>query len=483
MTTSKTKMTGKPKMTDVAARLRWRAVEGDASSVVIEGFDVVGVPEDETIDVVIPSEIEGKKVVAVVDWDVSLRELPGEDFNQFCTRSLTLPKTVERFEFKDSFGLFDLREIKVERGNPFLKVVDGILYSKKGDVLIFCPGGVKLERFSVPSTVKKIAKSAFADCETLKSIEFPDGLEEIGDCAFAGCRALTSIKLPQSLTQLGDGAFSACNALRTARLPTGVAELGGNPFDACLRLTKITTSAKNDRFKDVDGVLYSQSGDVLIAYPAGRKDERFVVPDGVEKIGNDAFSGCRNLKEVALPESVKEIDKFAFYACDALERVALSDGITTIGESAFECCENLESIVLPKGLTELGDYAFSYCLALKKIGVPKGVKTIGEGTFNICEALESATLPAGLESIGEIAFAGCDVLANIKLPKGVKSLGEAAFLGCQALKSVDLPESLTQIGDEAFDAVPDDCAFRVVPGSFAEKWSRENHRRVESRKR
>ena len=334
------------------------AADDDPSLIEIVGVDRRALLERGATDLAIPSEIDGKRIAEVVDWDVFSSDPHNRwVLNYEFLTSLTIPETVERFdpEFFECSFLTNLHEIKVAPENPF--------------------------------------------------------------------------------------------------------------------------------FKDVDGVLYSKSSDVLIAYPAGRKDERFVVPDGVEKIGDDAFGGCEHLKEVALPESVKEIDKYAFYACDALERVALSDGITTIGESAFECCENLESIVLPKGLTELGDYAFSYCLALKKIGVPKGVKTIGEGIFNNCEALESATLPAGLESIGEIAFAGCDVLANIKLPKGVKSLGEAAFLGCQALKSVDLPESLTQIGDEAFDAVPDDCAFRVVPGSYAEKWSRENHRRVESRKR
>ncbi len=52
-------------------------------------------------------------------------------------------------------------------------------------------------------------------------------------------------------------------------------------------------------------------------------------------IGDHAFEGCKNLKEVCLPESVVEI-----------------------GESAFAGCENLEEINIPNSVREISYYAF-----------------------------------------------------------------------------------------------------------------------------
>ena len=58
--------------------------------------------------------------------------------------------------------------------------------------------------------------------------------------------------------------------------------------------------------------MYSKSGDVLIAYPAGREVESYVVPDGDATIGGGAFSDCSSLNSISLPTSVKEIGLLAF---------------------------------------------------------------------------------------------------------------------------------------------------------------------------
>ena len=49
-----------------------------------------------------------------------------------------------------------------------------------------------------------------------------------------------------------------------------------------------------------------------------------VVPEGVTKIGNGAFSGCTNLTRVTLPVSVAEVGYRAFYGCSDLTQMSLS---------------------------------------------------------------------------------------------------------------------------------------------------------------
>lgn len=61
------------------------------------------------------------------------------------------------------------------------------------------------------------------------------------------------------------------------------------------------------------------------------------LPDGLEKIGSDAFSYCHGMKPVIfIPESVKEIDSFAFYSCSNLKEFYMGaewEDAITVGDS------------------------------------------------------------------------------------------------------------------------------------------------------
>ena len=54
------------------------------------------------------------------------------------------------------------------------------------------------------------------------------------------------------------------------------------------------------------------------------------IPEGVKKIGKDAFSRCRSLGSVTIPEGVTEIGAYAFGSCSSLESVTTPDGVTDI---------------------------------------------------------------------------------------------------------------------------------------------------------
>lgn len=80
-----------------------------------------------------------------------------------------------------------------------------------------------------------------------------------------------------------------------------------------------------------------------------------------------------------------------------LHTVILPDTVEVIEERAFSFCESLETIKLPQTLKEIGKYAFSET-SLRIAAMPEGVTLIPEGAFSGCP-LEAIFLPSTIERI------------------------------------------------------------------------------------
>ena len=126
-------------------------------------------------------------------------------------------------------GCSSLEEIKVSDCNENYRSINGVLFTKDGQTLVACPGGMRGE-YTVPQGVTQISSNAFEGCSSLKSITLPDGITEIGAGAFSDCSSLKSITLPDGITKIGDWAFSGCSSLESITLPDGITEIGGMAF-------------------------------------------------------------------------------------------------------------------------------------------------------------------------------------------------------------------------------------------------------------
>ena len=136
-----------------------------------------------------------------------------------------------------------------------------------------------------------------------------------------------------------------------------------------------------------DGVITSCPKDVKEA----------VIPAGVTKIGERAFSGCEALSSVVIPDSVTEIGKDAFYGCKSLASVVIPDSVMAIGDSAFKGC-NITELSHPcltiKGGVAIKDGEVQYCASqAREIVIPAGVTEIGKEAFSYCKALASVVIP------------------------------------------------------------------------------------------
>ena len=86
----------------------------------------------------------------------------------------------------------------------------------------------------------------------------------------------------------------------------------------------------------------------------------------VNEIGEWAF-GYTLLKSIIIPESVTQIEDYAFCGCENLTNITIPKSVTQIGDSAFAWCKNLTSVTIPQSVTQIGDYAFECCYNLTTI--------------------------------------------------------------------------------------------------------------------
>ena len=179
-----------------------------------------------------------------------------------------------------------------------------------------------------------------------------------------------------------------------------------------------------------------------------------VTKDGVKytvnKVGEKAFYGCKNLTSVTIPGSVKSIGDWAFSRCSSLTSINIPSSVTSIGKEAFNSCSSLRSITIPSSVTSIGEEAFAWCMSLTSVTIPSSVKTIGKRAFSRCSSLISINIPNSVKSIGDGAFSNCSRLRSVTIPNSVTSIGKSAFSYCSSLTSITLPSSVTSIGESAF---------------------------------
>ena len=180
----------------------------------------------------------------------------------------------------------------------------------------------------------------------------PNAIREIGDESFHGCRKVQgNLVIPKGVERLGNRSF-AFTSIKSISLPNTIREIGDECFSGC------TTLVEN------------QNG-------------KLVFPERIERLGNRSFKGCHSLKNIELPNALREIGDQCFMWCDirSLDFTNCKN-LRSIGASAFRGCQYITDILIPEGVEKVGSWCFYGLGQLRKISFPSTLTEIGDSLFH-----------------------------------------------------------------------------------------------------
>lgn len=158
-------------------------------------------------------------------------------------------------------------------------------------------------------------------------------------------------------------------------------------------------------------------------------------------------SNVNSYTSIKFPDTLTDINDYAFYANTAFVRLVIPATVSNIGNFAFYDFDNLSNAKITT--TSIGAAAFGNCDGLIEVLVD-GSSSIGKVAFAECINLTKLTI-GGDTDIGKSAFANDAKINAINLKELNNSKIEAyAFKDCISMKEVYVPSS-NKVEAHAFD--------------------------------
>ena len=230
-------------------------------------------------------------------------------------------------------------------------------------------------------------------------------------------------------------------------------------------VTEIGTSAfKNSK---IQSVTFESNPSLKIirssAFEGCTYLETFILPETIENINDFAFSGCINLKSIIkFSSKLISISQETFYNCKSITEVEFDETENEISlkyDSIFEQCTDLHSVKFSNKITSIGSSIFKNCTSLKTITLPETITYIGIDAFSN-SGLEEVTFVSNVNNlrtlsssrivkIDQSAFCDAEHLKNITFPTSIEIIDVKAFSNTGFIE-IEIPSSITEIHEYAF---------------------------------
>lgn len=371
---------------------------------------ITAILDDSVTVLVIPDEIEGKKVTSI--------DLSEESYSKN-VKSIKFGQYINNISFYN-VDFDNLVKLEVDENSPYFIVKDNCIFSKE------LVRGYKVLYLGCNSSI-------------------------IPDENVAGYENVA----------LYTGAFYSTK-LESIHISKNITDLGSPVFD-CSKLAKITVAADNENFTDagLNVVLGKNENNKSILYVTNK--DAFVPNDSsiCTEIARYVFSKL-TIESITIPDNINEID-FNFYNCPNLKTIKLSSALQKIffNSDTFKKCPQLSNIDTSNNTNYYFENNILYepespssktkFVVLSYIGRESTVtldeKFVQIGTYAFAKntTLKTVALPAKLSLIVDYAFQD-SAIENINL-ENVSALKTGSFAGCKNLKTVELCSKLTTLND------------------------------------
>lgn len=350
---------------------------------------------------------------------------------------------------------------------------EGVPVKRLGTQLL--AGSETLTSVVVPDSVTILDVGALSYDNNLSEITLSSNLINIGWNAISSNDALTELTIPASVCIIDSYAVSGCYALKKIVFEGACPLIGSEAF--VMLSDDVVIYVPDDQIEEYKKV-FEENNKNLNIQPSGKPAVLYSAEDylDTENLTFDAETGSitgyngMNTR-LTIPESidgvpVKAIGKRALWEDPLLGYVTLPEGLEYVGEDAFSITDTLKYVEfpstlktidkkgfssyrgfrldLPDSLEYIGEEAFSYFSVETDLIIPEGVKELGPGAFSMASRLQRVFLPASLEKIGDNCFRNSPItyvyMEGLELPE----ISDTAFDKCEYLRDIDLNEKCTK---------------------------------------
>jgi len=191
---------------------------------------------------------------------------------------------------------------------------------------------------------------AFVACTSLKSLNMATrSVTSIGEWCFVNSM-IDSVVFPSSLKSIAKYAFLNNDSLRSVTfLPSSGTSIGEGAFQDCLNLVSVTMNSPS-----VDSI-------GKYAFRDCRITGTLTMPSSLEHIGEYAFYRQPIDTLIFLPSSGTYLGMYSFaYNPDLTSIIMYSPSVDTIDDRCFSDCSNLKNVILPSSLASIQYGAFGW---------------------------------------------------------------------------------------------------------------------------
>ncbi|MDD4291727.1 MAG: leucine-rich repeat protein [Clostridia bacterium] len=265
------------------------------------------------------------------------------------------------------YTCINIEQYVTAEGHTQLKAIDGVLYDIDCTIIYYYPIAKTDTIYTIPETVTMAKEGAFINNSYIKEVTatgltsvsegmfayttiekaYLPSLVKVGNAAFYDCSIrevymplvaefgpeafrlskLEAIELTDNVTSLGAYAFADCDELKSIKIGAETVEFDySNIFSHDYAIVNIEIDENNPNFAIENDMLMNGKRTLLIKY-FGTDNDRVVIPEGIKKICAEAFIYNTTVREVCFPSTLVAIGDKAFFGCTELKELTFTSSI------------------------------------------------------------------------------------------------------------------------------------------------------------